>query len=95
MLNLLVLCFLILTLFTTSAVPFTDQQQSDKIINLPGQKFTAKFNHYSGYVTVEETSAASRNLFYCLIESPDQPTTKPLVLWLNGRIHICCCYCGC
>ncbi|KAK2995910.1 hypothetical protein RJ640_000603 [Escallonia rubra] len=57
------------------------QQELDKIIKLPGQPANVTFSQYSGYITVDEQ--AGRALFYWLIESP-KPTSKPLLLWLNG-----------
>ncbi|XP_058097051.1 serine carboxypeptidase 1-like [Magnolia sinica] len=56
--------------------------EADKIDALPGQPAGVNFNQYSGYVTVDPTKG--RALFYYFVESPDHPSTKPLVLWLNG-----------
>ncbi|XP_054799830.1 serine carboxypeptidase 1-like [Prosopis cineraria] len=56
--------------------------QSDKISAFPGQPYGVNFNQYSGYVTVDPN--AGRALFYYFVESPYNPSTKPLVLWLNG-----------
>ncbi|XP_052199195.1 serine carboxypeptidase II-2 [Diospyros lotus] len=64
-----------------SSDPHT-QQQLDRVISLPGQNFDVGFAHYSGYVTVNEESG--RNLFYWFTEAADDPSSKPLVLWLNG-----------
>lgn len=58
------------------------QQELDKVSNLPGQNFDVGFAQFSGYVTVNEKSG--RALFYWLTEAVDDPSTKPLVLWLNG-----------
>ncbi|XP_071727022.1 serine carboxypeptidase 1-like [Rutidosis leptorrhynchoides] len=55
---------------------------SDKIDYLPGQPAGVDFNQYSGYVTVNQN--AGRALFYYLVESPIDSSSKPLVLWLNG-----------
>jgi len=57
-------------------------QQADKIVALPGQPYGVDFDQYSGYVTVDPV--AGRALFYYFVESPYSPSTKPLVLWLNG-----------
>nr|XP_043625998.1 uncharacterized protein LOC122597474 [Erigeron canadensis] len=57
-------------------------KKADKISSLPGQPKTSKFNHYSGYVTVDPYHG--RALFYYLAESIHTPSKKPLVLWLNG-----------
>ncbi|KAK9290715.1 hypothetical protein L1049_008889 [Liquidambar formosana] len=53
----------------------------DKIISLPGQP-NVTFQHYAGYVTVDEKQ--QRALFYYFAEAETDPATKPLVLWLNG-----------
>ncbi|PIA46408.1 hypothetical protein AQUCO_01500149v1 [Aquilegia coerulea] len=54
---------------------------ADKIVSLPGQP-RVNFNQYSGYVTVDGN--AGRALFYYFVEATRFPSTKPLVLWLNG-----------
>ncbi|KAK3006138.1 hypothetical protein RJ639_015681 [Escallonia herrerae] len=56
--------------------------QADKIDSLPGQPNGVDFDQYSGYVTVDPQ--AGRALFYYFVESPQNSSTAPLVLWLNG-----------
>eukprot|EP00253_Pinus_taeda_P001168 PITA_01168 len=56
-------------------------QEADRVYNLPGQP-EANFAHYAGYITVDERHG--RALFYWFFEAEDQPSEKPLVLWLNG-----------
>ncbi|MED6120324.1 hypothetical protein PIB30_019835 [Stylosanthes scabra] len=75
--------------FTTSYLPQLyvddDHQQSkedDKVEGLPGQPQGVDFDQYAGYVTVD--SNKGRALFYYFVESPQNSSTKPLVLWLNG-----------
>ncbi|XP_059314075.1 serine carboxypeptidase 1-like [Lycium ferocissimum] len=63
-------------------VPQVGSKEDDKISALPGQPSGVNFDQYSGYVTVDAN--AGRALFYYLAESSHEPTTKPLVLWLNG-----------
>lgn len=60
------------------------EQRRDRIGRLPGQPPNVSFSQYSGYVTVDEKEG--RALFYWLVQAPEKskPTTKPLVLWLNG-----------
>ncbi|XP_016514330.1 serine carboxypeptidase II-2 [Nicotiana tabacum] len=58
------------------------QKQLDKVSKLPGQGFNVNFENYAGYVTVNEES--ERALFYWFFEAVDEPSSKPLVLWLNG-----------
>ncbi|KAF8055024.1 hypothetical protein N665_1305s0011 [Sinapis alba] len=54
---------------------------SDRVTRLPGQPQVG-FHQYSGYVTVDEKK--QRALFYYFAEAETEPTSKPLVLWLNG-----------
>ncbi|BAT87042.1 hypothetical protein LR48_Vigan09g247900 [Vigna angularis] len=54
---------------------------ADLVTDLPGQP-PVDFQHYAGYVTVNETSG--RALFYWFYEAMTKPQEKPLVLWLNG-----------
>ncbi|TXG73331.1 hypothetical protein EZV62_001910 [Acer yangbiense] len=56
--------------------------QLDKINALPGQPSGINFDQYAGYVTVDPK--AGRALFYYFVESPQNSSTNPLVLWLNG-----------
>ncbi|PIA46405.1 hypothetical protein AQUCO_01500147v1, partial [Aquilegia coerulea] len=67
--------------FPVYVEPQDGLKAANKIDSLPGQPIV-KFNQYSGYVTVD--GQAGRALFYYFVESSDKPSTKPLVLWLNG-----------
>lgn len=58
------------------------KMEADKITKLPGQPDGVNFDQYAGYVTVEPVNG--RALFYYFVESPDNSSSKPLVLWLNG-----------
>ncbi|CAJ2651374.1 unnamed protein product [Trifolium pratense] len=64
------------------SAPQEGLRQADKIVTLPGQPYGVNFDQYSGYVTVD--AEAGRELFYYFVESPYNPSTKPLLLWLNG-----------
>ncbi|WVZ65243.1 hypothetical protein U9M48_014642 [Paspalum notatum var. saurae] len=55
---------------------------ADKIAALPGQPDGVEFDQYGGYVTVDEKNG--RALFYYLAEAPQDASSKPLLLWLNG-----------
>ncbi|KAK7244579.1 hypothetical protein RIF29_39403 [Crotalaria pallida] len=54
---------------------------ADKIVLLPGQPHIS-FQHFSGYVAVDDKN--HKALFYYFVESETDPTSKPLVIWLNG-----------
>lgn len=51
------------------------------IKSLPGQPIV-NFKQFGGYITIDELQ--SRSLFYYFVEAQSDPTSKPLVLWLNG-----------
>lgn len=53
----------------------------DRITKLPGQP-QVNFQQFSGYITVDELQ--KRALFYYFVEAEMDPSSKPLVLWLNG-----------
>ncbi|XP_073014091.1 serine carboxypeptidase-like 45 [Typha latifolia] len=53
----------------------------DKITKLPGQS-QVNFQQFSGYIAVDDLK--QRALFYYFVEAEIDPSTKPLVLWLNG-----------
>lgn len=57
----------------------------DKITKLPGQP-TLQFQQFAGYVTVDDRK--QRALFYYFVEAEKDPSSKPLVLWLNGGMLI-------
>ena len=73
---LLVFSFLFLLNAIESSSP-----HPDKIVELPGQPQVG-FQHFSGYVTVDDHKDTS--FFYYFVEAQSHPTSKPLVLWLNG-----------
>ncbi|KAJ4836419.1 hypothetical protein Tsubulata_031100 [Turnera subulata] len=56
--------------------------EANKISSLPGQPDGVDFDQYAGYVTVDPKNG--RALFYYFVESPQDSSSKPLVLWLNG-----------
>eukprot|EP00252_Welwitschia_mirabilis_P007122 TRINITY_DN1821_c0_g1_i1.p1 TRINITY_DN1821_c0_g1~~TRINITY_DN1821_c0_g1_i1.p1 ORF type:complete len:513 (-),score=54.54 TRINITY_DN1821_c0_g1_i1:56-1468(-) len=58
------------------------EQEADKVNQLPGQPSNVKFDHYAGYITIDEK--AGRAFFYWFTEAEGSPSSKPLVLWLNG-----------
>ncbi|KAK4479455.1 hypothetical protein RD792_014969 [Penstemon davidsonii] len=80
-------CFLIILIARLNLICCIDQQskeqqQLDRVLKLPGQNFSVSFEHYAGYVTVNKEYG--RALFYWFLEADEDPSSKPLVLWLNG-----------
>jgi serine carboxypeptidase-like clade 2 len=57
------------------------EEEADRISSLPGQP-KVSFQQFSGYVTVNKV--VGRALFYWLTEAVHDPSSKPLVVWLNG-----------
>ncbi|KAI3866688.1 hypothetical protein MKW92_041850 [Papaver armeniacum] len=57
-----------------------ERKDLDRVYKLPGQSFEVNFAHYSGYVDVNKDKA----LFYWFFEAVENPSSKPLLLWLNG-----------
>eukprot|EP00163_Fabomonas_tropica_P032917 TRINITY_DN8450_c0_g1_i1.p1 TRINITY_DN8450_c0_g1~~TRINITY_DN8450_c0_g1_i1.p1 ORF type:complete len:498 (+),score=144.43 TRINITY_DN8450_c0_g1_i1:208-1701(+) len=86
-----VLCALVLA---TSAVPITKERvtskitardsagsaSADLITSLPGYNGTINFKQYSGYLPAN----GQKMLHYWFVESQNDPTTDPVLLWLNG-----------
>lgn len=56
-------------------------KEKDRIKMLPGQP-PVKFDHYGGYVTVDEL--AGRAFYYYFSEAEQNKELLPLLLWLNG-----------
>lgn len=69
---------LIFFIFYCNAAP-----SAQKITNLPGFNISSlNFDMYSGYITIDEQRG--KNLFYWFVESQNNPSTDPVLLWLNG-----------
>uniref|UniRef100_A0A3P8X1X6 Carboxypeptidase n=1 Tax=Cynoglossus semilaevis TaxID=244447 RepID=A0A3P8X1X6_CYNSE len=72
---LLLLCHLLLSMLDIDAAP-----AADEINFLPGLHKQPNFRHYSGYLNV----ADGKHLHYWFVESQNDPSSDPVVLWLNG-----------
>ncbi|UMM42066.1 hypothetical protein L5515_018045 [Caenorhabditis briggsae] len=55
-------------------------KSDDLITDLPGLTFNPNFNQYSGFLD----GSQNNHLHYWLVESQTNPSTAPIVLWLNG-----------
>ena len=57
-------------------------KDEDKVTKLEGYPdFTDKFDMYSGYLPINDTS---KILHYMFVTSQNDPTTDPLLIWFNG-----------
>ena len=75
-----VLVSVLLTLPTADAAP-----TEDAVRNLPGYTGASlKSRHFSGFLPVGNASGSAGMLHYWLIESENDPSKDPAVLWLNG-----------
>jgi carboxypeptidase C (cathepsin A) len=54
----------------------------DKMTQFPQFPVTPSFDMYSGYLDVP--NSLGKSLHYVFVESQNDPTTDPIVLWLNG-----------
>ncbi|XP_015972453.1 serine carboxypeptidase 1 isoform X1 [Arachis duranensis] len=57
-------------------------KEDDKVEGLPGQPEGVDFDQYAGYITLDANKGKA--LFYYFVESPQNSSTNPLLLWLNG-----------
>ncbi|KAM9408146.1 lysosomal protective protein-like [Pholidichthys leucotaenia] len=73
--HVLLLCSFLVPLLGAHAAP-----AADLIDNLPGLQKQPDFKQYSGYLNV----ANGKHLHYWFVESQNDPSTDPVVLWLNG-----------
>lgn len=76
-----VIVLVTLAAFLGCAVATTSKADA-LITSLPGQDFVPSFQQYSGYITVD--AKMGKNLFYWFQLSQNNPSTDPVVLWLNG-----------
>ncbi|XP_069031826.1 lysosomal protective protein [Embiotoca jacksoni] len=70
-----VLCYFLLCLLGCEAAP-----AADEVVFLPGLQKQPSFRHYSGYLSVSD----GKHLHYWFVESQKNPSSDPVVLWLNG-----------
>ncbi|MCP9258664.1 Carboxypeptidase [Dirofilaria immitis] len=56
------------------------RQLTNQIFNLPGLTYTINFNQYSGYLNASK----GNYLHYWLVESQNDPSIDPLIIWFNG-----------
>ncbi|XP_059186259.1 lysosomal protective protein isoform X2 [Centropristis striata] len=75
MMSLPVVCYFLLSLLAAEAAP-----AADEVAYLPGLQKQPSFKQYSGYLTVPE----GKHLHYWFVESQKNPSSDPVVLWLNG-----------
>lgn len=53
-----------------------------EVTNLPGLDVDPGFKHYAGFMPIGDSHGSE--LFFWFVESASNPTTDPVVLWMNG-----------
>jgi carboxypeptidase C (cathepsin A) len=56
------------------------EPSADEVTSLPGWDGALPSRQFSGYLTVNTT----KHMHYWMVESENDPSTDPVVLWLNG-----------
>ena len=64
-----------------SKIQYTQDALLDQINELPGLSYSIKFNQFSGYLNL---SNSTKHLHYWFVESEINPETAPIVFWTNG-----------
>lgn len=81
-----------------AAVGLAVDPTADRIDNLPGLTWSINFKQYSGYLNLTN----GHNLHYWFVESQNNPSTDPVVLWCMfpcvlwfalPKIVLLCCVC--
>ena len=54
----------------------------DEVTSLPGWEKALPSKHYSGFLTVD--ASHGRALHYYFVEAHENPSTAPVVMWMNG-----------
>lgn len=70
----------VFSVFVCCIFASTTRKQQDLITSLPGLTFELSYKQYSGYLN----AGNNHFLHYWLLESQGDPSTDPLILWLNG-----------
>ncbi|CAI5456367.1 unnamed protein product [Caenorhabditis angaria] len=71
----LILSFFLLPFQFISAAP-----QNEELTSLPNLTEPFRSKHYNGYLPISD----QKQLFYWFVESENDPSNDPLILWLNG-----------
>ncbi|XP_039591794.1 lysosomal protective protein [Polypterus senegalus] len=74
------MAFLLSLVFSLGVLHIQGAPESDEIKYLPGLEKQPSFRQYSGYLNVME----DKHLHYWFVESQTNPSSSPVVLWLNG-----------
>ncbi|KAL8516539.1 hypothetical protein ACS0TY_014979 [Phlomoides rotata] len=76
------LSYLTLTLFVLTFKTASSAPEAALVKSVPGFHGTFPSKHYSGYVSLY--GSYGKKLYYYFVESENNPSTDPVVLWLNG-----------
>ncbi len=81
---ILILLISILNINSLEKKEVSDPKEDDRVKSMP-EDYPYDINKnkmYSGYLNVDESG--SRQLHYIFLESQNDPTNAPLLIWLNG-----------
>jgi len=68
-------------LFTNGKPQYSQQALLDQITDLPGLNYPIKFNQFSGYLNL---SNSTKHIHYWFLEAEVDVESAPLVFWTNG-----------
>ncbi|XP_028842958.1 lysosomal protective protein-like [Denticeps clupeoides] len=73
-------CSALALAFCVAATAAQNGAEADLVTSLPGLSETPTFQHYSGYLQ----AGSGKYFHYWFVESQNNPSTDPFILWLNG-----------
>ncbi|KAL2937856.1 Serine carboxypeptidase-like 26, partial [Bienertia sinuspersici] len=81
------LFFLTLLVFYSSFIKASEtfsvsEEDNSRILSLLGKPSNPPISQFSGYITINQNNG--RALFYWFLEALSKPSTKLLLLWVNG-----------
>ena len=71
-------------ILSTNQLSLRGSAQDDLVTKLPGLNQEINFKQYSGFLKADDKSETNRFFHYWFVESQSNPSSDPMVLWLNG-----------
>ena len=57
------------------------KSEEDRVTELPGMQTFDQYGMFSGFLPIAETT---KKIHYLFVESANDPSTDPLIIWFNG-----------